>query len=88
MHRSPFLQLEQQLGDNRNLKDELRHSRSETSNLERNMAEYELANRERDRLQDIVGQLEVCSVCEIDRRMHLVPLERTDDRSSRVEISR
>ena len=88
MHRSLFLQLEQQSGDNRNLKDELRHSRLETSNLERNIAEYELASRERDRLQDIVGQLEVCSVCWIDQRMHLATLERTEHRSSRIEISR
>ena len=55
------LQLEQQLNQNKELSDELRHSKSESNTLQRSLNDHQLASRERDRLQGVVGELEVCS---------------------------
>lgn len=47
------------LNQNKDLSDEARHFKLETSNLQRSLNDYELTSRERDRLQGKVAELEV-----------------------------
>ncbi|UJR13610.1 hypothetical protein I4U23_000623 [Adineta vaga] len=51
-------QFEQQLNQNKLLNDDLRHSKLETSNLQRTLNDYQIISRDRDRLQGIVAELE------------------------------
>ncbi|CAF1218440.1 unnamed protein product [Adineta ricciae] len=51
-------QFEQQLNQNKLLNDDLRHSKLETSNLQRTLNDHQIISRDRDRLQGIVAELE------------------------------
>ena len=53
-------QLEQQSNQNRDLGDELRHLKLESNTLQRSLNDSQLAMRERDRLQGVVMELQVC----------------------------
>ena len=55
-----LFKLNQQLKQNKDLNDELRHVKLESTDLQRSLTDYHLTSRERDRLQDSVGELEVC----------------------------
>jgi len=52
-------QFEQQLNQNKILTDEFQHMKLESTNLQRNLNEYQTVGHERDRLQGIVADLEV-----------------------------
>ncbi|CAF0766915.1 unnamed protein product [Didymodactylos carnosus] len=51
-------QLEQSLNQNKDLSDELRHVKFESNDLQRSINELQLADREKERLQGIVAELE------------------------------
>lgn len=54
-----FFQLEQQLNQNKDLNDQVRNTKLESNTLQRSLNDYQLASRERDRLQAIVTESEV-----------------------------
>lgn len=47
------------MNQNRDLNDEIRHNKLENTNLQRSLTDAQLVNREKDRLQDMVTDLEV-----------------------------
>ncbi|CAF3551791.1 unnamed protein product [Rotaria socialis] len=51
-------QLEKQINQNKDLNDEARHYKLESTTLKRSLNDYELTSRERDRLQDHAAELE------------------------------
>ena len=73
--------MEQQLNQNRDLTDELRRSKLENTNLHRSLNDSQLLNREKDRLQDMVTELEVCFVSLFFSKLIIDHLERSSESS-------